>query len=546
MGDDDRPPLSRRVPNENRGHMPAARVGVRQLPDEVVARMRAAVEAGAAAQAQEAEAPADGAAAVQVKSPQVITSPTAAPGTAEPDGAAAEAGARSSHKGSPARVSRKRPGHLVRPAGAKRKPAGQAAAATAQTEQVSPRLLPQRLRRPESEPDPDPDADTEQFAAIPADADGPPAVPADSRGQAAAPPASAPPAPPAAAPPAAAAPAPARPAAAAPAPSPAPAPDPRVPGRTARPAAIASPTTARRVPAASRRPAAGRRYRIVGAAAILAAIILAGSLTFVFRQAPASANLQASAAMTRRHAATWITSQVSRAALISCDPKMCRALTADHFPAAQVRPLRPGGSPLAATLVVATAAVRQLLGRQLAAGDAPGVIASFGAGASRIEVRLIAPQGAAAYYAALSADFKLRRLSGEEFLTSNRVGFSAQAVSRIAAGHVDARLLIMLTSLAADRPIEIVSFGAAAPGGSLDLSPYRSAVFEQVPNTPQIADSLFVNMMLASLRAQHLPQFQVASAEPLLLPDGQTGVRIRFAAPEPLGLLDGGSLPVSG
>src|ERR1700729_4150693 len=52
MGEEERlPPLTRRVPNENRGHKPAGQVGFPQLPDEVVARMLAAVRADAAAEA---------------------------------------------------------------------------------------------------------------------------------------------------------------------------------------------------------------------------------------------------------------------------------------------------------------------------------------------------------------------------------------------------------------------------------------------------------------------------------------------------------------
>jgi hypothetical protein len=47
-------------------------------------------------------------------------------------------------------------------------------------------------------------------------------------------------------------------------------------------------------------------------------------------------------------------------------------------------------------------------------------------------------------------------------------------------------------------------------------------------------------MMLGAIR-QPLPQFKVASARPVQLPGGVTGVRMEFFAPEPLGLLNGGN-----
>ena len=91
----------------------------------------------------------------------------------------------------------------------------------------------------------------------------------------------------------------------------------------------------------------------------------------------------------------------------------------------------------------------------------------------------------------------------------------------------------------------IVSFGDAAPGASPDVSPLRSAVFEQVPGGPQLANPSFVAMMLAAIR-QPLPQFKVASAQQVQLPGGVVGVRIAFSAPEPLGLLNGGNLAAGG
>ena len=517
MGEDDRPPLSRRVPNENRGHKPAARVGMRQLPDEVVARMRAAVEAGAAAaEAADPVALPDNAAALELMTP-----PSGVP-AAEPDPAAPETAPRGSHKGSPSRGSRKRAGHAARQAAAKwgsgADPAAAGSGPAADIGGVAPAAGPSRGGAS--------DADTEQFAAIPpatAGRDEPAPAPAD-----------APPLPPARQ---SGAGAPAGPV------TPAPAPAPQAPVRPPLPASTIRPVPVGRARAASGAggSAARRRYRVTGAVAAGVAVILAVTLTLVFRQAPPSTTPKhvPTAAQTRGLAAAWIAGQVSPTALISCDIAMCQALAADGFPPYDTRPLSPGGSLLASTLVIATAAVRHQLGAQLAA-DAPGVIASFGAGASRVDVRVIAPHGAAAYEAALSADLALRKQSGTEFLSSSRVGVSAQAGARISAGQVDSRLLIMLATVASYRPIMVVSFGDAAPGASLDVSPLRSAVFEQVPGGPQLANASFVAMMLGAIR-QPVPQFKVASARQVQLPGGVTGVRMEFFAPEPLGLLNGGN-----
>ena len=119
MGDDERlPPLSRRVPDENRGHKPAARVSPLQLPDEVVARMLAAVRAGAAEDAavQDPAAAPKGAAS-QPSGPEAAQPPVAAA-----QAAAAETQDRSNrHKLESPRLARKRTAHAARQAEEKRR-----------------------------------------------------------------------------------------------------------------------------------------------------------------------------------------------------------------------------------------------------------------------------------------------------------------------------------------------------------------------------------------------------------------------------------------
>ena len=100
----------------------------------------------------------------------------------------------------------------------------------------------------------------------------------------------------------------------------------------------------------------------------------------------------------RKQAVTWILQQVSRAAVVSCDPQVCGDLVSAGFPSANVLSLGPGSNdPLGSALVVATGPIRAHFGSRLASVYAPAVIASFGSRAARIDIRLVYPGGAATY-----------------------------------------------------------------------------------------------------------------------------------------------------
>ena len=131
--------------------------------------------------------------------------------------------------------------------------------------------------------------------------------------------------------------------------------------------------------------------------------------------------------MTRNLAAAWVAHEVSRDAIVSCDPLMCQALGAHGIPAGDLLVLQPGArDPLGSELVVATAAVRSQFGSRLASVYAPTVLASFGTGDGAIAVRVIAPDGARAYDAALSADVRARKRSGEQ-AAAKQAGYGCTA-----------------------------------------------------------------------------------------------------------------------
>jgi len=246
-------------------------------------------------------------------------------------------------------------------------------------------------------------------------------------------------------------------------------------------------------------------------------------------------------AAVRALAAAWVAGQVGSGQSIACDPLMCAALGAHGVASGRLMPLGPAasapqagqaqaGQPQAgqrgAAVVVASSAAYPRLGQ-----DAPVLLAGFGDGASRIEVRVAAPGGAAAYAAALRADLAARRSGGTQLLHSRSIQASAQAAGQLEAGQVDSRLLIMLAMLASQHPWRVVAFGDASPGMPLTAAPFRQVVIAGV-------DDRAVSAALALVHAQRAP-WSPARAAVVRLAGGQPGLRIDFAAPGPLGLLTG-------
>ncbi|MGE5291186.1 MAG: hypothetical protein ACM3ML_29105 [Micromonosporaceae bacterium] len=238
----------------------------------------------------------------------------------------------------------------------------------------------------------------------------------------------------------------------------------------------------------------------------------------------------------RHEAAAWVATQVRRDAIVACDPAMCPALQAQGFPAANLLVLRPATTdPLGSDIVVATAAVRSELGGRLPGVYAPAVIASFRSGSQRIDIRAVAPHGAAAYWAALRSDQQARRIAGAKLLRNPLVAISKAARRQLAAGRVDSRLLITLNALAARHRMRIVSFGTAVPGASSGI-PLRSA--EISPGGPRPVDggATALRSALAFLRAQR-PPYVPGHLRHVTLAGGRPALWIEFGAPSQLGLL---------
>ncbi len=258
-------------------------------------------------------------------------------------------------------------------------------------------------------------------------------------------------------------------------------------------------------------------------------------------------------AAVRGEAASWVARQVSRDAIVACDPAMCAALQAHGIAAGNLLVLRPSsGDPLGSDVVIATPAVRSQFGRRLASVYAPVVIASFGTGALRIDVRAMAPDGAAAYRAAFAADLAARRGAGQQLLRNPRISVSAAARSDLASGRVDARLLLMLAAVVSVEPVRIAEFTDSGPGAAPGV-PLR-AVELSVPaqagagsaagpgatpgNGSGTAAGAALRKVLAFARAQR-PPYRPARAGIVPGPGGAPLLSVAFGAPSPAGLIEG-------
>jgi hypothetical protein len=274
---------------------------------------------------------------------------------------------------------------------------------------------------------------------------------------------------------------------------------------------------------------------LVAAALVTAALAVVAVPHLTHHPASSAAQLRQQAAA-RDRAAAWVARQVSRDVTVSCDQAMCRALSGRGFPARDLLVLGPTSpEPDHSDVVVETAVVQGLFGSSLDTAWAPDVLASFGAGAAAITVRVVARHGAASYQAALRADQADRKTAGAALLGDRRITMSAAARRQLAAGQVDARLILAIASLAAARPVDVVRFGNPGPGADPSI-PLRYADLAEDNQAAHMNGAVYVQAMRAALdklTGTYRPASTVTMAqagEPAVL-------RVEFTAPSPLGLL---------
>ncbi len=296
-------------------------------------------------------------------------------------------------------------------------------------------------------------------------------------------------------------------------------------------------------PAAGSRGLGTRRWRVLAlvlAAAVLALVglLVSGALSSGRSSARSAApagrsgtSSLSAAAAARDEASAWVAQQVSSADIVACDPAVCAELEAHGLPAGRLLPLQPGASPFGADVIVASPAVRSEFGSQLTEEYAPALIASFGSGAARVDVRAIASLGGAAYRAAEPADLAARKAAGAQLLHNPRFQATARAAGQMTAGQIDSRLLVTLASLVAQRSVIVASFGDTGPGATVL---YRQVTLGS--SGGEVADLTADLDQVHTQRNPYLP----ASANIVHL-GTQAQLRIEFGAPSLPGLLSGGN-----
>jgi hypothetical protein len=292
-------------------------------------------------------------------------------------------------------------------------------------------------------------------------------------------------------------------------------------------------------------PAVKPRGRRLVPIALILILIVAGSLgTMLFRYMtrPDSSGgsvppaLQRQELAARTQAVTWVIQQVDHHDIVACDRLMCTELEEHGFPAGNLRTLGPKSPPpVTSSVVVTTEAIRYLFGTSIETALAPAVLASFGAGDAGITIRVVAPDGVAAYQAAATADLNARKTIEASLLNDNRIMISTAAAQQLMAGLVDSRLALAIASLATAHPIDIVHFGNIGQGASAGV-PLRFADLAVSDPAAHLASPAYVRAMRASLNSADIPS-DPPSTEIVVLPGGHTVFRVEFPAPSPFGLL---------
>jgi hypothetical protein len=305
---------------------------------------------------------------------------------------------------------------------------------------------------------------------------------------------------------------------------------------------------ARPVPAGPQaaRPHTGRvrwRWRV---AAVVAAVLLTaglgGAALALAQQGtpparpkgghPGSSPPLSNGAEVRNQAVTWILHQVSRSAGVACDALVCNELARGGFPGANLLIIGPQtNDPLGADLVVSTAAVRAQLRDRLASVWAPAIIAAFGSGNARIEIRLEFPGGATSYNADKGAYARARKHIDALLLTNKNIELSAPARAELRSGSIDPRLPELLAAMAHWHQLRIVDFGGQSPGGG-PASLLRSMDLATASPSAHLSSSAYINRMRSFIRAQRSKYHPALSL--VKLPSGQTVLRIGYRAPSPL------------
>jgi Protein kinase domain len=241
----------------------------------------------------------------------------------------------------------------------------------------------------------------------------------------------------------------------------------------------------------------------------------------------------AAEAAARTQAVNWVLQQVSRAAVVSCDSQVCNDLVSGGFPAGNVVTLGSQSTdPLVSQVVVATAAIQAQFGKRLASVYAPVVIASFGSGNAKIDIRWVFPDGTATYRRVEPGALNARKVAGALLLANDQISVSPTARAQLLSGDIDPRLPDLLAIMAHSHPVSIVNFVNQSPGGG-SASLLRSVDLAAVDSAAHMTRAAYLGWMQAFVNAQ-TAQYSPTWAQPVTLRTGQAVLMIGYSAPSPL------------
>jgi hypothetical protein len=305
-----------------------------------------------------------------------------------------------------------------------------------------------------------------------------------------------------------------------------------------------------------RRHGRARTSRRRRTAALVAVAVLgtgAGGLVFTLSQRPASVDRTVSldrptAASTspltaedavRTQAVNWIMRQVSLTDGVACDVQVCADLVHAGFPVADLYQIQTtSNDPLDSNLVVATAGVRNQLGSQLAV-YAPAVIASFGKGNARIDIRWVYPQGGAQYNIDMPAMLRERKAADALLALNSRIQFSPAAKTQLLSGQVDPSLPLLFAILAHYYPVHVVDFPNESPGGG-PASLLRWADLATTVPQAHISHTAYLAWLRTYFDAQRT-QYLPDSDKLVTLSNGEVVLRVGYGAPSSINPYSGAS-----
>ena len=248
---------------------------------------------------------------------------------------------------------------------------------------------------------------------------------------------------------------------------------------------------------------------------------LAGSHTQV-------TNKLAAEAAARKEAVTWILEQVSRAAVVSCDPQVCADLVSARLPVREPVDARAhiersarlcsGGRHRAhPSPVQEPAGLRLRPGhdRELRLRDRQ----------DRHPAGL--PGGAARYGAVRRTALRARKAADAQLLANSQIAASATARAQLLRGDIDPRLPQLLAIMAESHPVHIVDFINQSPGGG-PASLLRSVDLATVDSTAHLTRAAYLGWMQAFIDAQRA-QYHPAWVQQVTLHTGQTLLRSGMA-----------------